>query len=380
MQQSPVSHEVGECYRAERIGMTEANGAEKAVEETGADRAHSHLNISGDTVKQALADLEKKGELDPTQVATVWWFYCHCRTEGFDLKESAKQIGKDTTTLYRVFTGKYGASLDNVCLDIVRYRKIAEERSLRVKLDFVETSVWKITEKVCNGALRSQTIAFIYGDSQIGKTTCLEEYARRNNHGQTKYVRMPASAGVQLFMKEMARSCFVSPESSFEGIRDRVLNAIDDKTLIILDEVHQTFLSYQQSSQIKVLEVIREIYDRTHCGMVLCGTNVLKKELLEGKLAKMLEQLRRRGTIKVQLNPHPPRVDLDRIAKRFGLPPAEGGAAEVVKDMIHTSGLGMYIQFLQSASTLAGRQGKKLNWDHFVQAHDIIAKLSTRGE
>jgi DNA transposition AAA+ family ATPase len=181
-------------------------------------------------------------------------------------------------------------------------------------------------------------------------------------------------------MKEMARSCFVSSDSCFEKLRERVLNAIDDKTLIIVDELHQAFTSYQHGSAIKVFEVIREIYDRTHCGLVLVGTNVLRDELSVGRLAPILEQLRRRGTIKVQLPARPPKADLDKIAKRFGLPPAEGLAADVVKDMILTSGLGMYIKFLQSATMLAGKDRKKPTWDHFVQAHDIIASLSQKRE
>ena len=339
-----------------------------------------NIPISGDVVKQALAELVKREELTGDQEALVWWFYCHCRESGWDLKEAAAEIGKDSTTLYRVWTGKYGASLGNICQDIARYRKLAEERATRVKLDFVETSIWKICDKVCNAALVTQTVAFIWGDSQIGKTTALEEYARRNNHGQTKYVRMPASAGVQLFMKELAKACYVSPDSCFDRLRDRVLNAIDDKTLIIVDELHQAFTSYQAGSAIKVMEVIREIYDRTHCGMVLVGTNVLRDNLHTGRMAAILEQLRRRGTIKVQLPAHPPKVDLDRIAKKFGLAPADGIAAQVVKDMIHTSGLGMYIKFLSSAGMLANREGKKLSWDHFVQAHDIIARLSQKRE
>jgi DNA transposition AAA+ family ATPase len=348
------------------------------VSEEGKD--NSNIPISGDTVKLALADLVKRQEVTPEQESLVWWFYGHCRNEGFDLKEAAAEIGKDSTTLYRVWTGKYGASLENICQDIGRYRKLALERSTRVKLDFVETSIWKVCDKVCNAALVTQTVAFIWGDSQIGKTTALEEYARRNNHGQTKLVRMPASAGVQLFMKELAKACYVSPESCFEKLRERVLHSIDDKTLIIVDELHQAFTSYQACSAIKVMEVIREIYDRTHCGMVLVGTNVLRDNLQTGRMASILEQLRRRGTIKVQLPNRPPKVDLDRIAKRFGLPPADGIAAEVVKDMIHTSGLGMYIKFLSSAGMLANREGRKLTWDHFVQAHDIIARLSQKRE
>lgn len=352
--------------------MNEQDGVKQGAEK----EFGSNISISGDTVKLALADLLRRGEITPEQEGQLWWFYSHSRGEGWDLKEAGKAIGKDSTTLYRVWTGKYGASLDNICQDIARFRKLAEERSTRVKLDFVETSTWRVVDRVCNAALVTQTVAFIWGESQMGKTTALEEYSRRNNHGQTKFVRMPASAGVQLFMKELAKACYVSPDSCFDKLRERVLNAIDDKTLVIVDELHQAFTSYQHGSAIKVMEVIREIYDRTRCGMVLVGTNVLRDELHQGKLAAILEQLRRRGTIKIQLPAHPPKADLDKIARKFNLLPAEGEAAEVVKDMIHTSGLGMYIKFLQSACMMAAREKKKVSWDHFIQANDIIAKLS----
>lgn len=343
-------------------------------------RDNSNLNISGDTVKLALEELTRKGDCTEDQRGTIWWFYAHCRDQGFDLKESAALISKDSTTVYRVFRGQYGASLENICQEIERYRKIYEERSLIQNLEFVETSVWKIIDKVCTATFNSQTISRIYGDSQIGKTTCLEEYARRNNHGQTKLIRMPASAGVQLFMREVAEACFVSNHSCFEKLRERVLNAIDDKTLLIFDEMHQPFLSYQHGSTIKVFEVIREIYDRKKCGIVLVGTNTLKKEFYTGSLAPVFEQIRRRGTIEVDLKSRIPKDDLDKIARRFGLPAAEGIALEVIRDMITRSGLGMYIKFLQSASVMANKQKRKLCWDHFVQAHDIMEKLSARGD
>ena len=342
------------------------------------ERSTGHITVSGDVVKLALGDMVKRGELTDDQERMIWWFYAHCKDQGFDLKESAAQIKKDGTTIYRVWTGKYGASLDNICEDIARYRRLVEARSNRVKLSFVETSVWKAVSTVCHAALRDQAVAFIWGDSQIGKTTALEEFARRNNHGQTKLIRMPAASGVQLFMKEFARASYVSPESCFEKLRERVLNAIDDQTLVIVDELHQAFTSYQHSSTIKVFEVLREIYDRTHCGMVLVGTNVLRDEIVKGKLAPILDQLRRRGHIRLQLPKQPPASDLAMIAKRFGLPPAEGEAAEVVKDMIHTSGLGMYIKFLGSAAMLAQKQTRPITWDHFTQAYDIIARLSRR--
>jgi len=356
------------------------DAAQAAISGDESRPANANLNISADQVKQALhAKLQSK-EIESAQADLIWWFYCFCREQDYDLVKAASQLGKDSTTIYRVFRCIYGAKLDNICQDIARYKKIVLERAGNVKLDFVETSIARTVWKACDGALITQTVAMIYGDSQIGKTMALEEYARRNNHGQTKYLRMPASAGVQLFMRELAKACFVSSHRSFEGMRESVLHTIDDKTLVIIDEAHQCFLSYLKGSQIKVLELVREIYDRTQCGMVLCGTNVWRREMQEGKMAQMLEQLRRRGTIKIQLPARPPKADLDRIAKKFNLPPPEDLALDVIKEMLHTSGLGMYVKYLQNAARMATREGKKLSWDHFVQAHDIIQKLSIKGD
>jgi hypothetical protein len=109
--------------------------------------------------------------------------------------------------------------------------------------------------------------------------------------------------------------------------------------------------------------------------MVLCMTTWGREQFTRGAMALLVEQLRRRGTIKLALPAHPPKSDLDKIAKRFGLASPDGMAAEIVKDMISTSGLGMYIKFLQNASMLAAKQKKALSWDHFVAAYEIIRKL-----
>jgi hypothetical protein len=47
----------------------------------------------------------------------------------------------------------------------------------------------------------------VYGESQIGETASLKEYARRNNQGQTVYPLMPASAGVQSMVRAIAEAC-----------------------------------------------------------------------------------------------------------------------------------------------------------------------------
>lgn len=340
---------------------------------------NSRLNISGDKLKVGLKNQVDRKEITQTQSDLVWWYFAYAKTNKFDLNFASSELSfSANSTMWRVFTCTYGAKLDGVCAKITRYKKLVEERGTLTRIKFVDTSISKRISRACDAALVSQTIVLIYGDSQIGKTEALLRYASLHNHGQTKYVRMPACGGVQLVAKEIARACFVSANTSFEKLRSMILDAIDDKTLLIVDEVHQAFLSYQTTSQVKVLEFLREIYDRTQCGMVLCGTNVLRTEIQEGKHARLLEQLRRRCTHPIQLPSKPPRPDLDRFAAAFGLSKPDGEVYEIIKDMIHRSGVGMYVKYLQSASRIAKKEGKKIHWKHFVTAHDLFAKLSVQ--
>lgn len=341
---------------------------------------HGVMTVGGDTVKVALRGQVAREEITTEQEATIWWLYAFAREQGWDLVTVAREVGVHSTTLYRVFNGKYGAKVDSICEEIARFRKLAEERATIRKVPYVETSIARTVWAACDAALLWQTVVMVFGDSQIGKTTAAEEYARQHNHGQTKFVRMPASSGVQLFAREFARACYVSPRQSFEGLRESILNALDDKTLVIVDEIHQVFSSCRQDSQVKVLEFIREVYDRKKCGLVLIGTHVFETELMQGKLKHLMEQLRRRCTHRVVLPKRPPARDVAAFARAFGLAAPEGEAAAICDDMIHSSGLGMLVKYLQAANRMAGKQKKPLTWDHFVAAHDLFAKLSAGGK
>ena len=325
-----------------------------------------NINISGDTMAKATSDLPDE------QKILIRWFYAHAQLEGWSLRDAADKLRCDTTVLYRIWTGKYGASPNKFCERIAMFKRIADERAGVKKHEFVETSVSKAVWLACNYALVTQSIALIYGESQIGKTTACEEFARRNNHGCTKLVRMPAAGGVQLMMREIARACFVSNRSSFDQLRERVLSAVDESNLIIVDEVHQAFLSYQTGSAVKCLEVLREIHDRTKCGMVLVGTKVWKDELRSGGLAKMLQQLRRRGAVEKELPDVLPDRDVAAIAKAFGLGAPDGQALQYVRLVLRDWGLGRFTKYLQAASRAAAKARTKLSWDHFVEAYEDL--------
>ena len=326
-----------------------------------------NINISGDTMAKATADLPEE------QRNLIRWYFGHAHLEGWSLKDAAERLRVDSTTLYRIWHGKYEASPAKVCERIASYKRLADERANVKRHEFVDTSISRVIWRACNYALVTQSVALIYGESQIGKTTACEEYARRNNHGQTKLVRMPAAGGVQMMMREIAKSCFVSPKSCYDGLRERVLSALDGSNLLIIDEVHQAFLSYQTGSAIKCLEVLREIHDRTKCGMVLVGTKVWKTELRSGGLSKMLEQLRRRGAIEKELPDVVPDKDVVAIAKAFGLGAPDSESMGHVRLILRDWGLGRFTKYMQAGARAAAKSGKPMTWDHFVEAYEDLS-------
>jgi DNA transposition AAA+ family ATPase len=334
--------------------------------------ARSTWSFGGDTVIRATKDLPED------QRDAIRWLFFYCVENDISMGDAADAIRRDRTTVYRVMRGEYGAKLDQIVEAIQSYRKLCMERSTIAQAEFIETTTARKIWKICDSALVYNSIAFIYGDSQIGKTCALEEYARRNNHGQTKYIRLPASAGVQLMMKEFAEACALSRNCCFEKLRERVLSALDRNHLVIVDEIHQTFASYHSRARISCLEVLREIHDRSNCGMVLCGTNVFREELQTGLHKKLLDQLRRRGIFELQLSAKPPKSDVRAIAATFGLEEPDPEAAQLVDDILGKHGLGKLIRFMQAGSRMARKQGRPLSWKHFVSAHDIIKRLSNK--
>ena len=222
----------------------------------------------------------------------------------------------------------------------------------------------------------SQIPVFIFGDSQIGKTTCLKEFARRNNHGTTKYLELPTAATLSTVKREVAKACYIGAKISEHELNERIPKAITGNMLIIVDEFHRPFKTSNRYQAVRIAEWLRELYDKTKCGMVFSATNIGLEELETGPSSLVLEQFRRRGMMQLILPPTPPRADVNKFAKAFGLPPPDGEALEVIGAILKRSGLNQYVLFLQSAANLAANQNKPVSWDHFLVAHDKIQSLS----
>lgn len=337
---------------------------------------YSGINIGGDTVTQSTEHLEEP------QKGLVRWLFNLSRKNNWTWADITKATRIDTSTLYRIWTDKYRdktgerVNLDKVCERIARFKKEEEARASIVSAKFVETSVWHRVTWLCEQVFVRQKIGFLGGDSQIGKSTCLREHQRRNNHGQTVYAEMPPAGGVQLMTRYIARALFISERSSFDNLLADIIRGLDSSRLLIIDEIHRVFTTYQKSSVMRCLDVLRHIQESTGCGMVLCGTNAFRDEMDHGQFAKYLQQLQRRGLYEVQLPASPPREDIDLVSAEFGLPVAQGEAEDIVLTIAKSHGFGMLITRLTDAASMAKKKGEPIEWAHFVKAHNIITRLA----
>lgn len=372
------------CWEAE--GMSDMQGEQTAavaaaegeelsiaqINSGKGDTPRSSWPFGGDHVMRATAAMGEE------ERALVRWLFFYCQENGVPLQDAAEKIGYSVTVVYRLCRGEYQAKdMSNVLAAIGEFRRECEQSQGKEQSSFVLTETARKVWQYCDLAREYHTIAFVWGDSQIGKTWALREYCRRNNHGMTKYFRMPSAAGTQLMIRELAVACAFSKRGCFEALRERVFGAIDRETLVIADEIHQSFVSYHNKARLSCLELLREIQDRTECGMVLCGTNTARDEITSGPHAKLLEQLNRRGIFKLQLPKHATARDTNEIAKRMaGIAAPTGEASDLVRQIIRDSGLKAFTTYLSAAGKLAVNRKQPLAWDHFVAAHAMVTGMS----
>lgn len=287
----------------------------------------SGTNLAGDIVE---AGIRKQ---KPEYHDDLRWWYRYSGEKGMSQAEAARVLGVDGGTYSKVYRGEYkngeGLLLPPPAKMLSRIRVVRDQERQnaegRNKGRVMTPTVAEI-HAVCKKAWSDQSIAFVFGESHIGKTEALLWFRDENNHGATIYVDLQGVGGVQDIYRAFARALRISPNVSPAKLAVRVMNAIDRTNLVIVDEFHHITYAYQKGGAIKMVNALKAIKDKTGCAMVICATDVARAEFEEGVgvEAKLMKQLWRRGTIKLQL-PEALRVgDVRAFADAYGLdfPPA----------------------------------------------------------
>ena len=365
-----------------------------------ADKAEwNGTNLAGDVVAAGIRKHRPEFHED------LFWWYRFSGEKGMSQAESARTLGVDGGTYSRVLRGEYrdakGLLLNPPAKMLSRIRVLRDQERKNAETrnqGRVMTDTVAEIHAVCRKAWSDRSIAFVFGESHIGKTEALTWFRDENNHGATIYVDLQGVGGVQDIYRAFARALRISPNVAPNRLQHRVMAAIDCTNLVIVDEFHHITYAYQKGGAVKMVNALKAIKDKCGCAMVICSTNVAREEFDEktGHEAKLLKQLWRRGTIKLQL-PDALRVaDVRAFATAYSLPfpPAPKDADDTWKNLramqagfegldtceriAYESGVKHLVSVFQDGNIIAGKHDRTLTWADVIKAQGNYDSLSAK--
>lgn len=308
-----------------------------------------------------------------------FWFFS-AKEHNWGLKKLADLTGVSTTVIHRLFRGEYGADPASSIAKLEKARATFHESADNP--EFIQTSLASRLFTIFDKTRALRNVSILWGLMGIGKTECLTEYQRLNNHGRTIVVRFPAGATFAYFVAVVARACGVSTHSQSAYLqRSKIISVLSaGQRLLVIDELHQAFLTTRTDTAVKCCEFLREIADTANCGLVLIGTELLHEHVFKGQHKDALRQLVDRGTVQVPLPSKATKSDYQKFLKSYGLhfPDAakDPDATEILADIIKSSGLRKLTLHLRDGAAYAAKREETYTWAHFVAAFEAIQSLS----
>jgi DNA transposition AAA+ family ATPase len=355
---------------------------------------NSGFQIPADRIRLAIQDLPDE------QRELVWWFSQWCRRNDLNREALGRILRKPGSAEYysadsilQLLTGgriRRGENIEPMLDAISALRRIEGEREDQATSGFITTRLATEIWARCRKALRRQRIMFIFGESQIGKSAALKQYAIDHNHGETVLIEMPTGGSVTGLIHALAEHFNIPSKSGAKSdLRQRIINCFDSRMLLIVDEAHR---ATRNDIGIDSFSFLREIWNKAGCGMVISLTNEGRDQLLNGPNKKALSQIWKRRITPLQLPNVPPDDDAALFAAAYGLPEAtekpvsievtyydEQGRTQTMKhtesplnlqrEVLRTEGLGVWIGILQDAADMAQEQGKRITWGAVIKAN-----------
>ena len=314
----------------------------------------------------------------------IRWLHSYAATGDLSTDEIGARLrqrnGKPYSgdSVYQALTGRRTEEQLDAFLEAVdKLAGLERERQTITRAGFVETNLTKKIFSVCDTARNFGKVMFIFGRSHIGKTTALREYTRRNNSGATIYFRAPAGGSKSRSLQLLSRTLNQPTGTRDIDKEENVISCFDERQVLIVDEAHQ-FLSSKVG--LRTLEFLRELQDRSGCGLVISATEVFERAMNDDPaVSKLLGQLKMRSLIQAKLPDRPTKANLNQFAKHFGLPPAKDEALDLQSEVIKSHSLGRWLAIIEGASRIASKASETLAWPHVLKSHAALIQLETGG-
>lgn len=328
------------------------------------------MNRSADQVRASMRAYVEAGRITEEGLESLVRFFWIGKQKNLAFDGVGALVDYSGATISRLFAGKYEGAMDKVVAKIDGYLEIESERQKMMSDLFVETTTWNRVKNVCDLAIKRNAIVRVIGPSQIGKTHSLREYQRRAKF-QVCYCRIPAAPTFKLVVDAVCKAVGVSTSLRVEEARARVANAIGRNTLLIIDELHELIMSAGKGTAMKCMEWIRETWDNSQCGLVLCGTSSLEDDLInDPKMKGWLTQMDHRCVRVLRLPNEVPMADIELSAAAYGIQ----GSTAPVSNLLRGIRMNRLITILNMTASWCNGTNKRKerhpkNWDSFAAVY-----------
>ncbi|KAF0176467.1 MAG: hypothetical protein FD161_3006 [Limisphaerales bacterium] len=350
--------------------MNDANpeAVDKSTAATAAS-AHARINIP--------LNLDNWRALDePTQRALLW-FHQHALDARLTLKDAGEALGYDGSTIFRVLKGTYEGSWPNIVAAIAGYQRIVENRGTIQAQHFAENRFTRLIHAGLDYALANNSITTVEGESRMGKSISTLQWRDLNNHGRSVYVIAPAYGGTKALLRDIAASVGVNKNLNNAQMHEAILRAFNRNRILLVDEAHRLLPSDRKATNPVNLEILRDLHDRTGCGLGLVATTRFGAELRKSEY--MFEQLLGRIGMPVRLYKEIKEADILPILAQYVARPGERLVSVCVEIANAPGRLGILVETLRVSSRIASKSRAKLAEEHIFKAIAIRRQMQGDG-
>ncbi|MCF6174848.1 MAG: AAA family ATPase [Victivallaceae bacterium] len=239
------------------------------------------------------------------------WGYAHDELGGSKAL-LCKQIGYDYNIIYKAFTGAMDENdLSAFIADIAEL-----QNNTKNSISLVETIVTKRVSEALDYARDMNAMVSIQGPTGRSKTHTALHWAHNNNHGRSKYIRIPSGCTRRTLVQLLSKKCGIGINGQKTAkLEWRLHKAFNHRHVIIADEAGH--LMPRSGTSTSAIEFLRDLHDMCGCGVALIFTDVYLNDMKHGRLSDYFEQFIGRIKFEVTIPTAVLRGECSAIVKSF---------------------------------------------------------------
>lgn len=262
------------------------------------------------------AGLANYSESEQELVTWLWGYYNGAIAR--DQERLCKELGFEWIEAVRpVFTGRCPAAIHEEIFGAIAALKTRESR----RKPLVRTIVAERIIQALDYARDYSKMVYITGPTGRGKTYSAQWWAAENNHGRTKYIRVPSDCSRRALVTNLCRICGFPAYGTTPECEELLRKHLGPRNVIIVDEAGH--LLSKSGKPGGAIEFLRDLHDMVGCAVALIFTDVYLAEIKRGRNADYFEQFLGRLEFPVEIPKIPRRDEVRQALQAYFANPSE---------------------------------------------------------